>query len=68
MSRNEGKIGNGDEQAIDAAEILSQMEAGPRPLRRPAAVARYISAGEGWREALAQLGGTFAPALGEEED
>jgi hypothetical protein len=37
-------------------------------LPRQAAVARYLSASEGWREASAQLGGTFAPPAREAED
>jgi hypothetical protein len=61
VSRNEGKIGNGDEAAIDAVRILEQIELEIARLPRPAAVARYLSAGEGWKEASAELGGAFAP-------
>ena len=61
MSRNEGKIGIGDEAAVDAAGIIEQMELEIARLPRPAAVARYLSAGEGWKEASAELGGAFAP-------
>ena len=61
MSRNEGKIGTGDEAAVDAAEILEQIELEIARLPRPAAVARYLSAGEGWKEASAELRGAFAP-------
>ena len=63
MSRNEGKIGTGDEAAVDAAEILAQFEREAARPPRPAAVARYLSASEGWREASAELGGAFAPAV-----
>ncbi|MEJ7777603.1 MAG: hypothetical protein WKF52_09535 [Sphingomicrobium sp.] len=64
MSRNEGRIGAGGEAAGEAAEILAQIEAdaASRRLPRPAAVARYLSAAEGWRDASATLGGAFAPA------
>ena len=62
MSRNEGRIGTGDEAAVDAAEILAQIEIEAARLARPVAVARYLSASEGWKEASAQLGGAFAPA------
>ncbi|HYI42059.1 MAG TPA: hypothetical protein VD768_00340 [Sphingomicrobium sp.] len=61
VSRNEGKIGVGDEAAVDAAEILEQVELEIARLHRPEAVARYLSAGDGWEEALAQLRGAFAP-------
>ena len=64
MSRNEGRIEAGDEAAVEAAEILAQIEvdAASRQLPRRAAVARYLSAAEGWRDASAVLEGAFAPA------
>lgn len=64
MSRNEGRVGTGCESAIDAAEILEEIAAGERATRldRRVAVARYLAAGEGWREASTTLGGAFAPA------
>ena len=61
MSRIEGKIGTGDHAAVDAAEILEQIELEITRLPRPAAVARYLSASEGWKEASMELGGAFAP-------
>jgi hypothetical protein len=61
VSRNEGKIGTGDEAAVDAAQILEQVELEIARLPRPAAVARYLSASDGWKEASAKLGGAFAP-------
>lgn len=69
MSRNEGRIGTGDEAAVDAAEILAQIErdAANARLPRPLAVARYLSASDGWREASLGLGGAFAPPVGESE-
>lgn len=68
MSRNEGRIGTGDEEAVDAAEILEQIEIEAGRLPRQIAVARYLSASEGWREALAQLGGAFAPPARDPRD
>jgi hypothetical protein len=61
VSRNEGKIGNADAAAVDAAQILEQIEIEIARLPRPAAVARYLSASEGWKEASAELRGAFAP-------
>ena len=62
MSRIEGKIGDEDGQPVDAAEILAALARDRQPAgkRRQGAVSRYLSAGEGWREAAALLGGAFA--------
>ncbi|MDQ3471846.1 MAG: hypothetical protein M3428_05670 [Pseudomonadota bacterium] len=62
MSRNEGRIGTGDDAAVNADEILAQIERDAARLPRPVAVARYLSASEGWREASTELRGAFAPA------
>ena len=40
------------------AEIAAQARSAPIP--RPVAVARYLAAGEGWREASIALRGAFA--------
>ncbi len=61
MSRNEGRIGSDDAQAVDAAEILEQVKLEVARRSRPPAVVRYLAAGEGWKEASAELGGAFAP-------
>jgi hypothetical protein len=53
---------------VDAAEILAQIEFDAARLPRPLAVARYLSAGEGWREASAELHGAFASAARGLED
>ena len=61
MSRNEGKIGEPGSAPVDAGEILAALardSAGAE--KRRDAVSRYLSAGEGWREASAYLGGAFA--------
>ena len=61
MSRNEGKIGGPGDEPVDAAEILAALAKGSGGAeRRRVAVSRYLSAGEGWREASAYLGGAFA--------
>ena len=71
MSRFEGKFASQLGESADAAEILAALakdkEAEPEERRR--AVSRYLSAGEGWREASAALGGAFAkPASWLKED
>ena len=62
MSR-EVKIGTGDDFPVDAAEIIAEFEAaaGEGEVCRQAAVARYLSASDGWKDAMASLGGKFAP-------
>ncbi len=62
MSRNEGRIGTGDEAAVDGAEIFAQIKTVAARVPRPVAVARYLSASDGWREASAELRGAFAPS------
>jgi hypothetical protein len=51
-----------EEQTAEAEEILAALARqglGPDS-RRKEAVSRYLSAGEGWREASSVLGGAFA--------
>ena len=45
VSRNEGKIGTGDEAAVDSAPIWAEIAAQARsaPIPRPVAVARYLA-------------------------
>jgi hypothetical protein len=63
VSRFEGKIASDGDVPVEAAEILAQLtgdrSSGAR--KRQDAVARYLSASEGWREVLGELGGAFAP-------
>ena len=66
MSRNEGRIGVGDELAVDASEILAELKADCSETHR-IAVARYLSGSEGWKEALEMLGGAFAPPARERD-
>ena len=68
MSRLDGKFTAAGEAPLDAAEILAALEAQAADSKsdRQDAIARYLAAGEGWREALQQLGGAFAePARAE---
>ena len=64
MSKIERKIGNDDGVQVEASEILVALAADrfSEARKRNEAVARYLSAGEGWREACHELGGAFAPA------
>ena len=62
MSRNEGKIGEDGNEAVDAAEILAALarERESDATGRRGAVSRYLSAGDGWQQASNALGGAFA--------
>ncbi len=62
MSRIEGKIGEEGDEPVDAAEILAALasDSDSKASRRKGAVRCYLSASEGWREALSVLGGAFA--------
>ena len=64
VSRIEGKIGSDDDLEIEAADIFAALAADRRVETpdRKAAFARYLSGGDGWRDALQQLDGAFAPA------
>ena len=63
MSRIEGKIGRDGNVEIEAGDILAQLAADrfTDASTRKAAVALYLSASDGWREAREELGGAFAP-------
>jgi hypothetical protein len=58
----ERNIGEGEGTPVDAAEILAALarDSSDGDKRRDA-VSRYLSASDGWHEAMAQLGGAFAP-------
>ena len=63
MSRIEGKIGRDGNLEVEANEILAALAADrlDQARKRKDAVARCLSASEGWREASVELGGAFAP-------
>ena len=69
MSRFEGNIGEDGASAVDIAEIFEEFvrQLPAAGQRRKGAVARYLSASEGWREASSELGGAFACEDGEGE-
>ena len=62
LSRHDGKLTAAGEAILDAAELLQALRArgGSSPDERNVAIARYLAAGEGWRDASKLLGGAFA--------
>jgi hypothetical protein len=62
LSRHDGKFTAADEAPLDAAEILAALEAQAGGSRRDRqdAIACYLAAGDGWRDALQLLDGAFA--------
>jgi len=62
LSRHDGKFTAAEEAPVDAAELLCALATQARAERcdRTDAIARYLSGGDGWREALHRLGGAFA--------
>ncbi len=61
MSRFEGEIQAAGPGPIALAELLSLLADAALPeCQRQAAIACYLSAGEGWRDASQLLGGAFA--------
>ena len=62
MSRFDGKLTGTEEASLDAAELLAALRGrkGPKAKERHDAIACYLSASEGWRDASRVLGGAFA--------
>ena len=61
MARHEGDFRSGTHQALSLDELLALLGDGAVDgLSREDAIACYLSAGEGWREAMKKLGGAFA--------
>ena len=62
MARYDGKLTAAGESTIDAAELLAALGAQPAvsPCERQEAIIRYLSASEGWHDAVSLLGGAFA--------
>ena len=62
MARFEGDIRATAEAPLTLEELLTLLDSGGARDRstRENAIACYLSGGEGWREALKILGGTFA--------
>ncbi|MEO7366169.1 MAG: hypothetical protein ABIW03_07615 [Sphingomicrobium sp.] len=62
MSRLEGDFSAAGDASLSAEELnLLSASSGLDSRERQAAIACYLSAGEGWDEALKSLGGAFAP-------
>ena len=62
MARHERDFGDAGGEPISLAELLERLgdSAGSDGRRREDAIACYLSGGEGWKEAVKLLGGTFA--------
>ncbi|HWJ58806.1 MAG TPA: hypothetical protein VNR68_04095 [Sphingomicrobium sp.] len=70
MARYEGRMQAGSETPLDVNELLMILGRDPtvdRETRRNA-IACYLAGGDGWRDALKSLGGTFADGLPELTD
>jgi len=65
LARHEGEFKAAAEAKLDPDELLGAMRrpAKGKPANRREAIARCLSASDGWRDAAASLGGAFA-ALG----
>ena len=63
MARHDGEFRASADEPLSLAELLSLLSgAEVDSQRRQDAIACYLSAGEGWREAVKRLGGAFADA------
>ncbi len=62
MARHEGNFRASAQEPLSLAELLQLLDGDPTvgPQTRQDAIACYLSAGEGWREAMKRLGGAFA--------
>jgi hypothetical protein len=62
LARHERNFGAAAGEPLSLAELLEKLgeTAGPGDRSREDAIACYLSGDEGWREAVKQLGGTFA--------
>jgi hypothetical protein len=61
LAKHEGEFRSGDEEPLSLNELLELLSAsGLEERDRENAIACYLSAGEGWREAMRKLGGAFA--------
>ena len=62
MARHEGDFRLKEQEALNLDQLLALLgdSAESEGRSREDAIACYLSAGEGWREAVKLLGGTFA--------
>lgn len=74
MSRLDGKLTPAGDSSLDLAELLAALEAQPGASVQDwrEAIACYLSASEGWKDASQLLGGAFAdrvePGLKEDKE
>jgi len=64
LARHEGDLRTGAGEPLGVDELLHLLgsdRGGDSPARQQA-IARYLSAAEGWSDAVKELGGAFAPA------
>jgi hypothetical protein len=69
LARHERDFRDGTEAPLSLAELLSLLGSGviqDEPSREDA-IACYLSGGDGWKDAMKRLGGTFAGAAGAKE-
>ena len=66
MARHEGDFRGGAQEPLSLNELLALLgDCAEREGRsREDAIACYLSGGDGWREAVRVLGGTFAEGAG----
>jgi hypothetical protein len=66
LARHERDFRTGAEEPLSLDELLALLGGadGDMPTREDA-IACYLSAGEGWREAMKRLGGAFAEGAAE---
>ena len=67
MARHERDFRTGAEAPLSLDDLLALLESGADGdvRSREDAIACYLSAGEGWREAMKRLGGAFAEGAAE---
>ena len=66
MARHEGDFRSSMHEPLSLDELLAMLGDGSavEGVSRENAIACYLSASEGWREAMKQLGGAFAEGAG----
>jgi hypothetical protein len=69
LARHERNFRDRTEAPLSLDELLSLLGSGavPDERSREDAIACYLSGGDGWRDAVKKLGGTFAEAAGVKE-
>ena len=67
MARHERDFGAKAQKPLSLNELLDLLDsgAGIEESSREDAIACYLSGGDGWKEAVKRLGGTFADEAGE---